>query len=61
MAKRVTVTMTVDVDEGRVSTDFYDAKEDVEMLARQFGAEIGEVKAVRVALLGWTKPSYERY
>ena len=60
MTKRVTVTITFEAHEYHISSDYYDAKDEVEVQARQFGGQFGEVKRVSVSLVGWAKPSYER-
>ena len=61
MARRVTVTVTFEADESKVSSDYYEAKDDVEAIAHQFASEYGAVKSVRVSLVGWKMPTYERY
>ena len=61
MARRVTIIVTFEADESRVSSDYYDAQDDMEAQAHQFAAEFGDVKSVRVSLTGWQKPTYERH
>lgn len=61
MARRVTVTVTFEADESRVSSDFYEAKNEIEVSARQFAEEFGAVQKVNVSLLGWQRPSYTVY
>jgi hypothetical protein len=61
MSKRVTVTVTFEADEGHVSSDFYEAKNEIAVSAQRFAGQFGEVKRVNVSLLGWQRPSSTVY
>lgn len=60
MARRARVTVTFEADESKVSSDRYEAQDELEAAARQFAAEFGPVKSISISLTGWPNPGYDR-
>lgn len=60
MARQVTVTVTFEADEYHVSSDFDEAKNEIEVSARAFAGEFGEIKSLRVTLFGFQGSRFQR-